>query len=90
MKKLIGILLICLLLPALSISAEINTDRRVEWEQDQPTSVILTHWELFWSDTSGGPYVKITDIAKPASPPVPPSQDDTPSPATSSTTAQGA
>ena len=29
----------------------------------------MDHWELFWGDVAGGPYVKITNIQKPTTPP---------------------
>jgi hypothetical protein len=50
-------------------AAEVTTERRVEWEQDQETFDSMDHWELLMGDAPGGPYVKVTDIGKPTSPP---------------------
>ena len=50
-------------------AAEVTTSRKVLWEQDEATLTVMDHWELFWSDTAGGPYIKITNIVKPTQPP---------------------
>ena len=51
-------------------AAEVTTTRKIEWEQDQATFDAMDHWELLWGDAAGGPYVKITNIGKPTTPPV--------------------
>jgi hypothetical protein len=30
---------------------------------DQPDRTLIEKWELHWSDTAGGPYVKLVDLA---------------------------
>ena len=69
MKKLI-VFLISLVFVATVTAAEVNTSRKVLWEQDVETFAVMDHWELFWGNDAGGPYTKIQDVAKPTQTPV--------------------
>ena len=64
MKKLISILMVVLfiaLAPVLVSAAEIT--KTFAW--DEPTDLdIIERWELFWSETAGGPYTKVIEIPK--------------------------
>ena len=72
MKKLLTCLVIIFMIVFASWvnAAEVTTSRKVAWEQDEATFAVMDHWELFWSDAAGGPYVKITNIGKPTEPPI--------------------
>jgi len=40
-------------------------EKVVTFAWDEPADLeIIERWELYWSETAGGPYTKVTDIAK--------------------------
>ena len=55
------VILFIALLPVLVSAAEIT--KTFAW--DEPTDLdIISSWQLYWSETAGGPYTKISDIPK--------------------------
>ena len=64
MKKVLAalsIFLVIILIPFFALAAE--QTRTFAW--DEPTDLaIIERWEIYVSETSGGPYVKATEIPK--------------------------
>lgn len=62
MKKLLIVLLatLFLALPLAVSGAEVTETLIFEWRMEDITN--LTEWRLFWSDTSGGPYIEVATI----------------------------
>lgn len=59
--KIITIFLLLLVLPSVALTAEIT--KTFAW--DEPTDLdLITRWELYWSETAGGPYTKVVEIPK--------------------------
>jgi hypothetical protein len=73
MRKLIFLIMVLCGLMILGATVapafEVNSARKISWEQDLTTMEILTRWELFWADVPGGPYVKLFNIARPVGDP---------------------
>jgi hypothetical protein len=61
MKKIL-ILILSLLISTPIYSADLNKTIKFGWDQDAETLAVMTKWELHWSETAGGGYVKSTDI----------------------------
>jgi len=64
MKKLISILMAAMFIALVPVTA-FSENQTLTFSWDEPSDLdIISRWELYWSETVGGPYTKISDIPK--------------------------